>query len=157
MHSTYQLRLQDPVSVYVMVSRPREKCKKVPASLSCTGLAHFSWRLLVNVNKKKKKDFGERDAKRPLSPQSNVTTKKSWRGQECLGGRGGQRRREIGGRFSPASGERSLPSPTPQASPRICWCLRCSLCAEDGQQTHHTLTLCLIRDRPVIVFLIEWI
>lgn len=141
-----------------MVSRPREKCKKVPASLSCTVLAQFSWRLLVNVNtKKKKKDFGERGAKRPLSPQSNVTTKKSWCGQECLRGPGGRRRREIVGRFSPASGERSLPSPTPQASPRICWCLHCSLCAEDRQQTHHMLTSGLIRNRPVIVFLIEWI
>lgn len=41
----------------------------------------------------------------------------------------------------------SLPSPTPRASPRICWCLRCSLCAE-GRETRHTRSVCLTRNSP---------
>lgn len=33
--------------------------------------------------------------------------------------------------ISPASGARSLPSPAPRAIPQICWCLHCSLYAEE--------------------------
>lgn len=55
----------------------------------------------------------------------------------------------------------SLPSPTPRASPRICWCLRCFLCAE-GRETRHTRSVCLTRnsqhccDKPSVTAKLVW-
>lgn len=39
----------------------------------------------------------------------------------------------VRARIIPVSEARSLPSPALRATPRTCWCLRCSLYAEGGE------------------------
>lgn len=48
----------------------------------------------------------------------------------------GNRRWPVEGlseKITPVFGVCSLPSPAPRASPRTCWCRRCSLCAVEAE------------------------